>query len=222
VFVSSESPNHLGSIAEAAITLEAIRLGVEVYKPASEHARADLIFGIGQRTFRIQCKSARRRGDVIAIRFVTSRHTPNGYVRTKYSSREIDFFAAHCRELDRNFLIPIDLVDGHSGLFLRLSPPRNGQRAAIQFAEDFTFAGAVAQLERAPAWHAGGRRFESGQLHSLDSSEPSPGTVGAHEFRNCFGWYMERAAAGTEIRVTKRGRPYVRLVPFQQPLEDTA
>jgi prevent-host-death family protein len=36
--------------------------------------------------------------------------------------------------------------------------------------------------------------------------------VGAHEFRNRFGWYMERAAAGEEIRVTRRGRPYVRLL----------
>jgi prevent-host-death family protein len=36
--------------------------------------------------------------------------------------------------------------------------------------------------------------------------------VGAHEFRNRFGWYMERAAAGEEIRVSRRGRPYVRLL----------
>jgi prevent-host-death family protein len=46
--------------------------------------------------------------------------------------------------------------------------------------------------------------------------------VGAHEFRNHFGWYMERAAGGTEIRVTKRGRPYVRLVPYQQTLTEAA
>ena len=46
--------------------------------------------------------------------------------------------------------------------------------------------------------------------------------VGAHEFRNQFGWYMERAAAGGEIRVTKRGKPYVRLVPFQEALERAA
>jgi prevent-host-death family protein len=35
--------------------------------------------------------------------------------------------------------------------------------------------------------------------------------VGAHEFRNHFGFYMERAAAGEEILVTRRGRPSVRL-----------
>ena len=35
--------------------------------------------------------------------------------------------------------------------------------------------------------------------------------VGAHEFRNRFGWYMERAAAGESIVVTHRGRPQIRL-----------
>jgi len=41
---------------------------------------------------------------------------------------------------------------------------------------------------------------------------PAGTVVGAHEFRNRFGWYMERAAAGEEMRVTRRGRPYVRLL----------
>jgi antitoxin (DNA-binding transcriptional repressor) of toxin-antitoxin stability system len=35
--------------------------------------------------------------------------------------------------------------------------------------------------------------------------------VGAHKFRNHFGYYMERAAAGTEILVSRRGKPYVRV-----------
>jgi prevent-host-death family protein len=38
-------------------------------------------------------------------------------------------------------------------------------------------------------------------------------TVGAHEFRNRFGLYLERAAAGAEISISHRGRPYARLVP---------
>jgi len=37
--------------------------------------------------------------------------------------------------------------------------------------------------------------------------------VGAHEFRNRFGLYMERAAAGTEILIRRRGKPYARLGP---------
>jgi len=37
--------------------------------------------------------------------------------------------------------------------------------------------------------------------------------LGAHEFRNRFGYYMERAAAGDEIRVSRHGRPFARLLP---------
>jgi prevent-host-death family protein len=37
--------------------------------------------------------------------------------------------------------------------------------------------------------------------------------VGAHEFRNHFGLYMERAAAGSEILIRRRGRPYAWLGP---------
>jgi len=45
-------------------------------------------------------------------------------------------------------------------------------------------------------------------------------TVGAHEFRNHFGYYMEQAAGGTEVLVSKRGRPFVRLLGTQGPLEE--
>ena len=143
-------------------------------------------------------------------------------MRRRYSSDEVDFIAAHCHELNRNFLIPIGVVDGQSGISLRLSPPRNAQRAAIQFAEDYAFPGAVAQLEVAPRWQRGGRGFESRQLHSPEQPQVTAETVGAHVSRNHFGYYMERAASGTEIRVTRRGRPYVRLVPYQQPLTKAA
>jgi prevent-host-death family protein len=37
--------------------------------------------------------------------------------------------------------------------------------------------------------------------------------VGAHLFRNHFGYYMERAAAGAEILIRRRGKPYARLGP---------
>ena len=48
---------------------------------------------------------------------------------------------------------------------------------------------------------------------STSSSSPDDVAVGAHEFRNRFGWYMERAAAGARFRVTRHGKPFVRLTP---------
>ena len=46
------------------------------------------------------------------VTFVTNRRGPNGYIRTKYTSEEIDAVAAYCPELDVCFLLPIELVDG--------------------------------------------------------------------------------------------------------------
>jgi len=37
--------------------------------------------------------------------------------------------------------------------------------------------------------------------------------TGAHQFRNHFGYYLDRAADGEEIHVTRRGKPYARLMP---------
>ena len=65
-------------------------------------------------------------------------------------------------------------------------------------------------MARAPEWHSGGRGFESPQLHSPPRKSGAV-IVGANEFRNRFGWYMERAAAGEEFHVERRGHPYVRL-----------
>jgi prevent-host-death family protein len=206
------NPNLRGTIGEMAIALEAVQLGVEVFKPLSEHSRCDLIFGIAGCLYRVQCKSACLTGDVLQVKLVSSWHTPQGYVRNKYTSAEIDLVAAHCHELCRSYLIPFDRVEeGKSGINLRLTRPKNGQRASIHFAAEYELAGAVAQLGRAPAWHAGGRGFESHQLHS--SEAPCEHQVGAHEFREKFGYWMERAAAGEEILITRRGRRYARLGP---------
>jgi prevent-host-death family protein len=38
--------------------------------------------------------------------------------------------------------------------------------------------------------------------------------VGCHKFRNHFGYYLERAADGHEVLISRRGRPYARLIPI--------
>jgi prevent-host-death family protein len=45
-----------------------------------------------------------------------------------------------------------------------------------------------------------------------------PITIGAHEFRERFGYWMEVGASGQEIVVTRRGRPSIHLAPMQPRL----
>jgi PD-(D/E)XK endonuclease len=134
-------------------------------------------------------------------------------VRTTYSADQVDAVAVYCEALDRCYLLASSLIDGMTAMHLRVAAAQNGQRASLHWARDYELSGAVAQLGRAPVWHTGGRGFESHQLHSDDAADAgSPETqIGAHEFRNLFGCYAERAAAGEEFLITRRGKPYVRL-----------
>jgi antitoxin (DNA-binding transcriptional repressor) of toxin-antitoxin stability system len=209
--------NDKGNIAEIAIALEAMKLGVEVLKPVAEHGRYDLAFDLGDRILRVQCKTAKRRGEVLVINLVSSWHSPGGYVRNKYEPGEVDLIAAHDHESGACYLLPFDLVSGMTAFQLRLSPPKNGQRASIHFAAEHTLPGAIAQLgERVRGTHEVAGSSPAGSTPQADG-DGTEITVGAHQFRNHFGYWMERAAAGDEVLITRRGRRYARLsLPDQQ------
>lgn len=206
-------PNRKGNVAELAIAAEAARLGLSVLKPLTEHERYDLVLGIGGRLLRVQCKWGSRRAEVIAVGLATSRRSADGYVRTRYSSAEVDAFGVYCEELDECYLIPIEKVEGQSAMRLRLAPAANGQRAALHFAGDYRL-GAVAQLEE--------RRHGMAEVRGsspLSSTSRQPGAgrpflaIGAHEFRNRFGLYLEEAAAGADVLISRHGRVCARLGP---------
>ncbi len=205
------TPDQKGNIAEACVAAHAIRLGIEVYRPVGEGGRFDMVFLFPNGELsRVQCKWAARANEVVVLRAQTSRRTANGFLNRGYSAREIDAFAAYCAERDQVYYVPIEVLDGQRLLHLRLAPAKNGQRGAIHWAADYEL-GAVAQLARAPAWHAGGQGFESPQLHSSVPAQPM--TIGSDDFRNRLGWYCDRAAGGEEFLVTRRGRPRFRVVP---------
>jgi prevent-host-death family protein len=209
VFVMTS--NRKGAIAEAAIALEAIKLGIPVLKPVAEHGRYDLGLEVDGRILRVQCKwgSFDETVGTIRVSLQCSRLSPKGYVRTYYSEDEIDLVAVYCGDLDRCYLLPSALVADRREIHLRVSPARNAQRACINAATDFELSGAIAQLGE----HLSGTQGVAGS--SPASSTPSTVDVGCHEFRNHFGYYLERAADGDEIRISRRGRPYARLVPAE-------
>ena len=209
--------NHKGNVAEAAIAAEAIKLGIPVLRPLVEHTRYDLIFEIGGRLLRVQCKWAPLRREVIAVNLVSTWYTGRGEQRrTRYTSSEIDTVAVYCEVLDECYLLLPDRFDGIAGIHLRVAPPKNGQRAAVHFASDYTLSGAVAQLGERRLGRA--EATGSSPVSSTPQAAPGPDIVGAHDFRCLFGWYAQRAASGHEILVTRRGKPYVRLVPAREQL----
>jgi prevent-host-death family protein len=203
--------NQKGAIAEAAIALEAVELGIVVSRP-DQDARYDLIFDTGKALLRVQCKCGQldEEAGVIKVNLETSWCTPNGYAKNPYLAGEVDLFAVYCAGHDRYLLDAARLV-GRRAIWLRLTAPRNSQRACVNLASDFSFAGAVAQLgERG----AGSAQVRGSSPLSSTSSAPAK-VVGANRFRDHFGWYMERAAAGEVFEITRHGKPFVHVAGAQ-------
>ena len=206
-----------GNVAELEIALAAERAGLVAYKPIGEHGRTDLVLDIAGELHRVQCKWGRLSDDecAIVIRTAGSRLTPAGYVKSTYAAGEVDLVGVYCGDIDRCYLLPQRLFVGKSQVHLRVVPPKNGQRSCINLADDYEFYGAVAQLARAPEWHSGGRGFESPQLHL----EP-PMAIGSDEFRNRLGYYLDLAAEGQELTITRWGKRFLRVTLWQPPLPD--
>ena len=138
---------------------------------------------------------------------------PTGSIRESYAVEEVDAVGIYCEEVDGCYLLPIELVGGQLSVQLRLAPARNGQRAALHFAEDYRL-GAVAQLEERRNGIAEARGSNPLSSTAQNGARAAAEEVGANQFRNHFGYYLERAAAGSEILIRRRGRRFAQLGPL--------
>jgi prevent-host-death family protein len=219
-----DNPNHKGNVAELAIAKEAASLGLSVLAPLTEHERYDLALGIGGRLQRVQCKWGSHQGGVVQVRLRSSYHSPTrGYVVTTYGGSEVDLVGVYCGELDRCYLVPVALFAGRTTLHLRLDRTKNNQRAALNWAADYEFRGAVAQL----AERSNGIREAEGSNPSSSTSAfkgavalnfPDPDdfadlkhTVGMDEFYAKLAQYVRLAESGQEVHITRWGKPVARL-----------
>ena len=207
--------NQKGAIAEQAIALAAAKLDLPVARPNLD-ARYDLILDLGSRLLRVQCKWGTLDGPVIRTPIGGCWHSPTrGYVRTSYSAEEVDAIGIYCAGLDHCYLVPVEIVEGRSNLHLRLEPAANGQRACLHWAADYEFPGAIAQLEE--------RRHGMAEVvGSSPTSSTRTEVIGVDELRNRLGWYAERASLGETIHVTRRGKPYARLLPPEGLFDEVA
>ena len=144
--------NQKGAIAETAIIHEAVKLGIDVYRPVVEGGRYDLILDLYPRLVRLQCKWGARYNDVIIVRCRSCRRTRDGLLHRQYTAEEIDAFAAYCVDTDRCYYLPLERFSHRRAIQLRTGLPRNNQRRRINWAAEFEFEatlgphGAVAQL----------------------------------------------------------------------------
>jgi hypothetical protein len=134
-----------GAYAESMIAAVAIGEGVGVSKPLTDE-RYDLIFDVGERLWRIQCKWAVKLNDVVIVRCRRVRRGPEGLIRRTYLPGEIDAVAAYCAAIGACYFLPAALSVGHAAVQLRLAPTKNNQAIGIKWAQDFELRATLAKL----------------------------------------------------------------------------
>jgi len=107
MFVSEAglTPTQKGNVAEAAITLAAVKLGIGVLKPVQEGLRYDLMFDFHPELARVQCKTvaaARRRPDRKSDVVVADAEG----LRTEFIQRRRDRRRRRIRPRSRPLLLP--------------------------------------------------------------------------------------------------------------------
>ena len=69
-------------------------------------------------------------------------------------------------------------------------------------------SGAIAQLGE----RLSGTQKVAGSSPASSIVDDSAVTIGAHEFRERFGYWIERAARGEAVAVTRHGKPFVTVI----------
>lgn len=124
-----------GLLTEIHCQLAFTELGFLVMIPQSEDSRYDFVVDVQGKFLRIQCKTASisQDGSCISFSCRSTRSTTQENISRKYSKDEIDYFYTYY--WGKSYLIPVEECSGEKTL--RFIPPKSGQLAKINFAEDY-------------------------------------------------------------------------------------
>jgi hypothetical protein len=128
-----------GDLAELKVATDLLERGYKIAIPYGEDWDFDLIFSRDDSLERVQVKHASSNGAFISVKCFSHSLT-KGHVRaTKlYTAAMIDWLAVYDATTEQCYYIPAEeLADGRRQLILRLTAPRNNQRARIRFASDY-------------------------------------------------------------------------------------
>lgn len=127
----------IGDLTELQCAAAFCELGYVVSFPYGDSARYDFIVDVGGKLLRIQCKSAEiiDGGAKMIINCSSTRVNTKNIYRHGYTKDEIDFFATFYN--NKCYLIPIEEAENVAIRTLRLTPPLNGQRVKISYANDY-------------------------------------------------------------------------------------
>lgn len=123
-----------GAIAEAAVRLALLEEGLRVLQPVGDDHPYDLVVHApGDAFIRVQVKHGRVRGGCVVSNACSTDH---GRGRQSYAGRA-DVLAIYAPELRATYVVPVEAAPRFA-VSLRLEPARNGQKAGVREAGNFT------------------------------------------------------------------------------------
>jgi hypothetical protein len=128
----------VGDRSEAIVLAALVKKGYLISIPFGENQRYDLLADDGDRILRVQVKTGRLRGDVIAYS-CSSSHTHRGGTHARPYFGQADIIAVYCPQNGKVYLVPEEEFVA-SRAHLRLTAPVNNQRRGIRWASTYELA----------------------------------------------------------------------------------
>jgi hypothetical protein len=138
LFGKMEPNARIGLTAHTAVLHKLVSRGLEVLQPLGDHLRYDLAYYWEEtgELIRIQCKTGRYASNIGCILFKNFNRTGGRGQRRDYVG-DVEYFGVYCDELNKTYLIPVNLVSYAGEVHLRVVAPKNNQAKKIIWAQDY-------------------------------------------------------------------------------------
>jgi hypothetical protein len=138
MFGKEKNPARTGLTAHTAILHKLVSLGLEVLQPLSDDLRYDLAYYVEEtgELIRIQCKAGRYIAEIGCILFKNYNSTGGRSKKRGYIG-DAEYFGVYCHELNKTYLIPVNLTSYIGEVHLRVMPSKNNQVKKVIWAQDY-------------------------------------------------------------------------------------
>ncbi len=123
-----------GEVSEALIIGKLVSLGYSVSIPFGNNQRYDLILDNGGDLIKVQCKT----GNLSRGCMTFPACSTNGFTGKRKNYREdVDVFAVYCQELDKYYLVPVDIAGISYGHLRYLKTKHTSNMVNVNWAKDY-------------------------------------------------------------------------------------
>ena len=126
-----------GEVSRTQVMAALALQGRKVLVPLADYHRYDLVIDEGDHFLRVQCKTGRLTKGAVVFHpcSIDSRSKQGGCKRKGYKG-EVELFGVFCPELRKCYLVPVEDAPV-TGCYLRIEPPKNGQKTNIRWARSY-------------------------------------------------------------------------------------